>query len=362
MTAPQRNKILEKCQCKPDILLDTPEIIFSRKILKKFKQKKVSLDNLIDLQLVIPVLYPWDKGYNESRGNCYPMAIVIPELMKDIVIAVEWCYNRDIPISPDGIIINQSKRTEISIDDTIVIVEPGVLQGCLQVELAKYDLAFVGTIYPHLSVLDLVLNNGIGLLTRKYGLITDNLISIEIVLYNGKIIRVNSKQNTDLFWALCGNANFNFGVITELAFKVHPIPEINIFNIKFNNNKIVDIWKQWAPFVDNNLSSKLTNFNSVNGQYIGSKENLKLLLQPILQFQPEEYILETVSYIDAVRYFAKFNNHEIYALGGIFNKISKTKTSFPYRDLLFYVEGERICKDNPNIKRLKEIKAKYNSF
>ena len=57
------------------------------------------------------------------------------------------------------------------------------------------------------------------------GLGVDNILQIEIVLANGTLAKANSKQNTDLFWALRGGGGSTWGVITAITVRVHNIPD-----------------------------------------------------------------------------------------------------------------------------------------
>jgi hypothetical protein len=362
---PQNNKILKQCESNADILLDNFQSKLSREILKQFKSYGVSIQHLLDLQLVIPVIYPWDKEYDGLRFNTFPMAIVMCEIGKHVEIAVEWAYKRKISIDNDHMIIDQSRRSYISIRNNIAVIDPFVSHNSLQLELSKSNLAFVSEIYP---------NSGIGLLSRKYGLSSDNLLEAGVILCNGDIIRVNSKENKDLFWALRGTNDFNIGIITELVFKVYSISEVSIFELTFSLEKIgmiINNWQHWAPFADNNLTSQLIIANnkiSIKGQYIGNEGDLKKLIP---ELHPEDYSIKQISFIDAVRKFSVESFYPYFitrhgfaknifpqqviniiqkyvklcstgdtiifhALGGIISKIPVNKTAFPYRDAPFY--------------------------
>ncbi|KAJ5427185.1 FAD-binding domain-containing protein [Penicillium sp. CMV-2018d] len=61
---------------------------------------------------------------------------------------------------------------------------------------------------------------GIGRLEGLYGLITDSLLSVRILLPNTTVIEASEAQNKDLFWGIRG-AGWNFGFILNATFRVY---------------------------------------------------------------------------------------------------------------------------------------------
>ncbi|KAK0621942.1 hypothetical protein B0T17DRAFT_494420 [Bombardia bombarda] len=59
-------------------------------------------------------------------------------------------------------------------------------------------------------------------LSSILGLGADQVLSIDVVLPNGRFVTADEKTNTDLFWALRGGGGATFGVVTSMTVKVYP--------------------------------------------------------------------------------------------------------------------------------------------
>jgi FAD/FMN-containing dehydrogenase len=59
-------------------------------------------------------------------------------------------------------------------------------------------------------------------MSGKHGLAADQVLSVNVVLPNGRFVTASETENTDLFWALRGGGGATFGVVTSMTVKVYP--------------------------------------------------------------------------------------------------------------------------------------------
>ncbi|MDS0260336.1 FAD-binding oxidoreductase [Haloarcula sp. S1CR25-12] len=198
----------------------------------------------VDGQLV----EPGDEGYEAARTvwnervDKHPAAVVRSSGPADVVAAVAFARERDIPLSvkggghhlagtavvDDGLVIDMSMLDGVDIDAEArrATVGAGATWGEFYEAAAGSGLTTAGGVHPGTGVAGLTLGGGLGLLGRKHGLTVDNLVGATVVTADGRIVRAAADENSDLFWALRGGGG-NFGVVTEFEFRLHDIgPEV----------------------------------------------------------------------------------------------------------------------------------------
>ncbi|MBW1634817.1 MAG: FAD-binding protein [Deltaproteobacteria bacterium] len=133
-----------------------------------------------------------------------------------------------------GIVLSMTmmnKILETNTADRYCIVEPGVINGDLQVELAK-----TGFFYPpdpgsmaFSTIGGNLAQNAGGPRCLKYGVTSDYVLGMEVVLASGEVIRFGSRNVKDvtgyrLSGLFCGSEG-TLGIVTEITLKVLPQPE-----------------------------------------------------------------------------------------------------------------------------------------
>ncbi|MGH3134642.1 MAG: FAD-binding oxidoreductase [Gaiellaceae bacterium] len=190
------------------------------------------------------VLEPSDAGYEDARRIHNAMHDRRPALIahcagrEDVRAAIDYARARGLSLAvrggghhvagyatcDGGLVVDLSPLKGISIDPKArtVRAQSGLTWGELDRETQAFGLAVTGGRASTTGIAGQTLGSGSGRLERKLGLGCDNLISAQVVTSDGSVLRVSEDENADLFWGLRG-AGANFGVVTELEFRLHPV-------------------------------------------------------------------------------------------------------------------------------------------
>lgn len=191
------------------------------------------------------VLLPGDAKYDEARRVWNAMIDRKPALIvrcrgtADVMAAVRFAAEHDLLLSvragghnvsgsaivEGGLVIDVSEMRSVHVSPArrIAKVESGARLGDLDHETEPFNLAAPVGVVSETGVAGLTLHGGAGWLMRKHGLSIDNLIAVEIVTANGRLLRASHDEHPELFWALRGGGG-NFGVVTSFEFRLHPVP------------------------------------------------------------------------------------------------------------------------------------------
>ena len=114
------------------------------------------------------------------------------------------------------------KGIEIDPEARTCRAEAGLTWGELDAATQEHGLAVTGGRMSTTGLGGLVLGGGSGWIERKCGYSVDNLVSVEVVTADGRILTASESENPDLFWGTRGGGG-NFGVATSFEFRLHPI-------------------------------------------------------------------------------------------------------------------------------------------
>ena len=151
---------------------------------------------------------------------------------------------------------------KLSADKKSVSIGSGSSLGSVYKALWPSNLAIpAGSCFP-VGVAGHSLGGGFGLLGRPFGLACDSVLSMEVVDASGKILNVSEQENPDLFWALRGGGNGNFGVVTNFNFRTSAVNMVAKFAITWSKPvaqavKIVQAWQQWLEDLPPSITGTL---------------------------------------------------------------------------------------------------------
>jgi FAD/FMN-containing dehydrogenase len=126
--------------------------------------------------------------------------------LADGAVAIDFSHMRGIKVS------SERRRA---------LVQPGALWGDFDAAIAPLGLGVPAGIVTHTGVAGLTLGGGFGWLSRRFGLVSDNLAAAEVILASSERVRASQAGHPDLLWAIRGGGG-NFGIVTELEFQLHP--------------------------------------------------------------------------------------------------------------------------------------------
>ncbi|HSP74067.1 MAG TPA: FAD-binding oxidoreductase [Gaiellaceae bacterium] len=190
------------------------------------------------------VLEPTDAGYEEARRvhngliDRRPALIARCRNTADVADAVRFARQQRLDICVRGgahnvagravvdgaLMVDLSQMKGIHVDPARMTVraQGGVLWHELNREAAVHGLATTGGAISTTGIAGLTLGGGLGWLMAKYGLAADNVLAVELVTADGRILDVNEQSDPELFWALRGGGG-NFGIAASIEYRLHPL-------------------------------------------------------------------------------------------------------------------------------------------
>ncbi len=214
-----------------------------------------------------------------------------------------------------GLIIDVSKIAGVAVSGYNVTVGAGARLIDMYHALAAANRAIPGGSCPTVGISGLTLGGGIGVVSRAYGLTSDHLESLQIVLANGAILNIDGKTYPDLFWACRGGGGGNFGVVTKFTFSATVAPTPVLFFLSWpwsQAAKVIAAWQSWAPYAPDAMWSNLhlaaapggkTPTIQVGGCYLGTISGAASLLNQLYAkagSHPSGYFLNQFSYLNAM--------------------------------------------------------------
>ncbi|MEV6175518.1 FAD-binding oxidoreductase [Streptomyces sp. NPDC051954] len=231
----------------------------------------------LDGTLVRPGEAQWNAAhqlYNTRFDSLKPAAVAYVAHPDDIRTTLSYAraHNLQVAIRNGGhsyagwssgngrLIVDVSKLSKIRASGGTAVVGAGAKLIDVYRALAAKGVTIPAGSCPTVGVSGLTLGGGHGVVSRAYGLTCDSLTQATLITADGKQLTADATENKDLFWALRGAGNGNFGVVTELRFKTHPAPQAVSAYMSWPWSKaaaVVRAWQEWGPTQPDEIWSSL---------------------------------------------------------------------------------------------------------
>ncbi|MEI5527826.1 FAD-binding oxidoreductase [Streptomyces brasiliscabiei] len=218
-----------------------------------------------------PLIRPGDKAWSTARqlyntrfDTLKPTAVAYVAHPDDIRTTLAYAKAHDIKVSIRNgghsyagwssgngrLVIDVSKLNKVRASANEAVVGAGSKLIDVYRALAAKGVTIPAGSCPTVGVSGLTLGGGHGVTSRAYGLTCDSLTQATLITADGKQLTANATTNKDLFWALRGAGNGNFGVVTELRFKTHPAAKGVTAYLTWPWSKaaaVLKAWQEWGP-------------------------------------------------------------------------------------------------------------------
>jgi len=265
-----------------------------------------------------PLLSSEDAGYDETRKVWNGMIDRRPALIArcagvaDVVAAVRFARTDQLLVSvrggghntpgiavcEGGLMIDLAGMRSVRVDPArqTARAEGGTTWSEFDRETQAFGLATTGGAISHTGIGGLTLGGGLGWLAGKYGLVCDNLLSVDLITAEGAIVTASAAENSELFWGLRGGGG-NFGIVTSFEYRLHPVGLMLAGPVLYPFAKAKEalaLYRDFATSIPDEVNTIAALMNSPDGDplaavvlcYNGSLETGEKVLRPLRSFGP----------------------------------------------------------------------------
>ncbi|HEY6421920.1 MAG TPA: FAD-binding oxidoreductase [Pseudonocardiaceae bacterium] len=285
-----------------------------------------------------PLITPDEPGYDLARrsfnplfDNRMPAAVAQCRRVEDVQACVSAAAAARSPIAarsgghsyagystPDNaLIVDLSGMSTVQVNaDGTAVIGAGARLIDVYTALAGAGRCLPAGSCPSVGIAGLTLGGGIGMLSRKYGLTCDRLVSARVVTADGTARTVSASAEPDLFWALRGGGGGNFGIVTSFTFDTVPAPQLTVFELGFPAGSVPDVLGHWQQRILTMPEELTANCHIIGGSppsctvigcYVGPASALNPLLTDLIRRigkQPTSRTVAQHDYLQGMRHFA----------------------------------------------------------
>lgn len=225
------------------------------------------------------VIQPDSADYDAARRvynqmiDRRPAAIIGCQDATDVIAGVTFAREHGLDLSvrsgghnvagfatnDGGIVLDLAGMNDVRIDADRRIARTGggTAFGDLDHAAWAFGLATPGGIISTTGVSGLGLGGGFGHLSRRFGLVVDNLRATDVVTADGRLVHATAEENPDLYWAIRGGGG-NFGVVTAMELDLHDVPSVYggpIFYPASESERVMRFYREFMASAPRELSA-----------------------------------------------------------------------------------------------------------
>ncbi|MFI0372858.1 FAD-binding oxidoreductase [Actinomadura sp. 1N219] len=221
----------------------------------------------------------------EATGTPDVRAAILTARDRGLPLTVQATGHGTLVPPDEGLLLKTSRMARVLIDPSrrIARVGPGARWSDVIAAAAPLGLAPLSGSHASVGVAGYTLGGGVGWLSRRYGFAADHLLRAGVVTADGRALTADAHRNADLFWALRGGSG-NFGVVTSLEFRLHPVSTVYAGTAVFPADRAGDVLTRFRNEADarpDELSASIAMANHaehgrvviVRGVYAGAADD-----------------------------------------------------------------------------------------
>lgn len=287
--------------------------------------------------LVGDVFAPGDQGYDDARVVFNAMIDRRPAVIAqcvgeaDVVRAVRFGRELDLPIAVRGgghsvagmalgdgaLVVDLRHMRAVTVHPAAraVRIAGGATMSELDGATQEHGLATTGGRASTTGVGGFVLGGGTGWLDRAFGLAVDNLLGVDLVTADARVVHASAEEHPELFWALHGGGG-NFGIATALTLRLHELPEFSVALVMYEPEHGPDVVRTYREIIETGPQEASGGVIYLTGPpeefmpehlvgkrlcgaliaYAGSEEDMRKIAQPLLALPHEIEIVTALPY------------------------------------------------------------------
>ena len=262
------------------------------------------------------LICPNDSRYDTTRKvwngmiDKYPALIVRCADVVDVVTTVQFARDQHLPVAvrsgghsisgssvcDGGMVIDLSCMKGIWVDPEkqTAWAQAGLILSEFVQATQAYGLATTTGTVGGTGLAGLTLGGGLGWFMGKYGLTIDNLLSVDLVTADGRLLRASATEHPDLFWGVRGGGG-NFGIVTAFELQLHPVGQVLAGRVVYpmeRAREVLRFYREYTSSAPDELTAYASLVTTPGGLpaivislcYCGPLEEGEHLVEPVRKF------------------------------------------------------------------------------